>query len=44
LVGYAPQDDALEELPHLRDLGVRETVNAHNQSDEGRESGLRDDV
>jgi len=44
LVGYAPQDDALEELPHLKDLGVREAVNAHNQSDEGRESGLRDDV
>jgi len=44
LVGYTPQDDALGALPQLEELRVRETVNAHNQSDDGQESGLRDDV
>ncbi len=44
LVGYAPQDDALAEIPQLKDQRVRDAVNAHNLSDDGQESGLRDDL
>jgi len=44
LVGYAPQDDALAELPQLKDQRVRDAVDAHNLSDAGQESGLRDDL
>jgi NAD(P)-dependent dehydrogenase (short-subunit alcohol dehydrogenase family) len=44
LVGYAPQDDALAELPQFKDLRLRDTVKAHNRSGDGQESGLRDEV
>jgi len=44
LVGYAPQDDALAELPQFKDLHLRDTVKAHNRSGDGQESGLRDEV
>ena len=44
LVGYAPQDDLTEENPKLRELRLSETVSAHNLSDEGQKSGLREDV
>lgn len=44
LVGYDPQDDLTEENPGLRDLRLSETVLAHNVSDRGQKSGLRDDV
>jgi len=44
LVGYAPQDDALAELPQFKELRLHNAVKAHNRSDHGQESGLRDDV
>jgi UDP-glucose 4-epimerase len=44
LVGYAPQDDATAEAPQLKGLDLAGTVPAHNVSDEGQESGLREDL
>lgn len=44
LVGYAPQDDLADENPRLKDLRLSETVKAHNVSDPGQKSGLREDV
>ncbi len=44
LVGYDPQDDLTEENPRLRELHLSETVGAHNLSDEGQKSGLREDL
>jgi dTDP-4-dehydrorhamnose reductase len=43
LVGYAPQDDLIEENPKLRDLRLGEKVMAHNLGD-GQKSGLREDI
>jgi hypothetical protein len=44
LVGYEPQDDLTAENPALQDLHLRETVSAHDLSDSGQESGLREEV
>jgi NAD(P)-dependent dehydrogenase (short-subunit alcohol dehydrogenase family) len=44
LVGYMPQDDLTTMNEALKDLNLRDTVNAHNLSDEGQESGIREDV
>jgi nucleoside-diphosphate-sugar epimerase len=44
LVGYKPQDDLTEVNEALKDLNLREKVNAHNVSDENQKSGLREDV
>ena len=44
LVGYAPQDDLTQENPKLKGLNLTEAVNAHNVSDEPRQSGLREDL
>ena len=44
LVGYDPQDDLTEENPRLRELRLSDTVSAHNLSDKGQKSGLREDV
>ncbi len=44
LVGYQPQDDLTQENPRLKALDLGETVTAHNLSDPGQESGLRQHV
>ncbi len=44
LVGYAPQDDLTEENPRLRELRLGEEVSAHNVSDEGQRSGIREEL
>jgi Nucleoside-diphosphate-sugar epimerases len=44
LLGYAPVDDFLAENPALRDLHLPEVVSAHNASDEGQKSGLREET
>lgn len=44
LVGYAPQDDATEELPKLRGLHLRDTLSANSGAADGQESGLRAEV
>jgi NAD(P)-dependent dehydrogenase (short-subunit alcohol dehydrogenase family) len=44
LLGYAPQDDATQEQPALKDLQLQEKVIAHNLSDEGQQSGIRNEV
>lgn len=43
LVGYAPQDDLTDENPNLKGLRLSETIRAHNLSDTGQKSGLRED-
>ncbi|HYO10006.1 MAG TPA: NAD(P)-dependent oxidoreductase [Tepidisphaeraceae bacterium] len=44
LVGYAPVDDLTDVNPKLKGLKLSETVNAHNVTDEGQKSGLRNEV
>jgi hypothetical protein len=43
LVGYAPEDDLTDLNPRLKELQLSETVSAHNLSDAGQESGLREE-
>lgn len=44
LVGYAPQDDLTDVNPRLKRLQLGEQVSAHNVSDEGQESGVREEA
>ena len=44
LVGYAPQDDLADENPRLKELRLGERVSAHSLSDEGQQSGLREEL
>src|SRR5215212_7597399 len=44
LVGYDPQDDLTAENPQLKALRLRESVGAHNLTDEQQQSGIREDV
>ena len=44
LVGYAPQDDATQELPQLRDLELSDTLQSHGAIVDGQKSGLRDEL
>jgi NAD(P)-dependent dehydrogenase (short-subunit alcohol dehydrogenase family) len=44
LVGYAPQDDLTDLNPLLKDLNLSERVIAHNLSDHGQRSGLREEL
>lgn len=44
LVGYDPQDDFTEQHPDVKDLNLAETVSSHNLTDEGQQSGIREDV
>jgi hypothetical protein len=44
LVGYDPQDDLTAEHPRLKELSLDESVAAHNLTDDGQESGIREDV
>jgi UDP-glucose 4-epimerase len=44
LVGYAPQDDLTDENVRLKELKLGETVSAHNLTDEGQRSGIREEV
>lgn len=44
LVGYAPQDDATQELPQLRELELHETLQSHGAIVDGQKSGLRDEL
>jgi UDP-glucose 4-epimerase len=44
LVGYSPEDDLTDENVRLRELKLGETVSAHNVSDEGQQSGIREEV
>jgi UDP-glucose 4-epimerase len=44
LVGYAPEDDLTDLNPRLKELQLNETVSAHNLSDAGQESGLREET
>jgi UDP-glucose 4-epimerase len=44
LVGYQPQDDLTTVNEALKDLHLREKVNAHNVQDENQKSGLREDI
>jgi UDP-glucose 4-epimerase len=44
LVGYAPQDDLTDENPRLKELRLGEKVSAHNLSDEGQQSGIREEA
>jgi UDP-glucose 4-epimerase len=44
LFGYAPEDDLTRENPVLQDLNLAEKVSAHNVSDYGQKSGLREEV
>ncbi len=44
LLGYEPQDDFTQEHPGLKDLHISEHTYAHNLSDPGAKSGLREDV
>lgn len=44
LVGYDPQDDLTAENPRLKELKLGETVGAHNLSDAGQQSGIREDL
>lgn len=44
LVGYAPQDDLTQVNEALKDLRLREKVNAHNVRDENQQSGIREEV
>lgn len=43
-VGYAPEDDATEHLPPLKDLRLRQTVSTNSGMADGGESGLRAEV
>ncbi len=43
-IGYAPEDDATEHLPMVKDLHLRETVISHSGREGGGESGLRAEV
>jgi UDP-glucose 4-epimerase len=43
LVGYAPQDDLMEEHPVLKTLDLDENVDSHSISD-GQQSGLRNQL
>ena len=44
LVGYAPADDLTAENVRLKALRLGDTVSAHNLSDAGQASGIREDV
>lgn len=44
LVGYAPQDDFAEENPLTSKIGLAAKVMAHNLSDGGKRSGIREDA
>lgn len=44
LVGFEPQDDLTELNPRLRELHLNQTVQKGNVTDEGQESGIREDV
>jgi uncharacterized protein YbjT (DUF2867 family) len=44
LVGYAPQDDLTEVNRELKHLNLDDRVDSHNQSDEGQQSGIREDL
>jgi dTDP-4-dehydrorhamnose reductase len=43
LVGYAPQDDATNEVPQVKELHLSDEISAHSQADAAK-SGLRDDL
>jgi len=44
LVGYAPNDDLTDENVRLKGLKLADTVSAHNLTDEGQQSGIREEV
>jgi NAD(P)-dependent dehydrogenase (short-subunit alcohol dehydrogenase family) len=44
LVGYAPEDDLSELNPRLKELQLNDTLQGHNLSQGGQESGIRDDL
>lgn len=44
LVGYDPQDDLTKEQPQLKELYLADNPNAHNLSDPGQQSGIREDL
>jgi len=44
LVGYAPQDDATELVPALKDLHLAENVMTHGAIADGSKSGLREEL
>jgi nucleoside-diphosphate-sugar epimerase len=44
LVGYQPQDDLTDVNPKLKGLKLSETVQSHNVTDAGQQSGLREDI
>jgi UDP-glucose 4-epimerase len=43
LVGYAPQDDATEEVPRVKELHLSKELSAHSRAD-AQDSGLREDL
>lgn len=43
LVGYAPQDDATNEVPQVKELHLSNELSAHSKMD-NQNSGLRDDL
>lgn len=44
LVGYAPQDDASQEIPEVKELRLKEKVGAHSMQDGGMKSGIREEL
>lgn len=44
LVGYQPMDDFTEVNPILAPLQLDEKINAHNMTDQGQKSGLREEL
>jgi nucleoside-diphosphate-sugar epimerase len=44
LVGYDPQDDAVEENPLIRELHLTEALSQHNAADQEQRSGIREEL
>ena len=44
LVGYAPEDNFLEENPATHDLRLHETITSSSQQHDGMESGIRNEL
>jgi nucleoside-diphosphate-sugar epimerase len=44
LVGYDPQDDLTQEQPQLKELHLGDKLSAHNVSDQGQQSGIREEL
>jgi hypothetical protein len=44
LLGYAPEDDATREVPHVKELRLDERVMAHNTKDDNQPPGTRNET